>query len=314
MTRQDTGGEFLNLHFLFPIAHDFLVFLRVNFSGYVYFCIILFPVGTPLYFAFQIYRNRREIMNKNRPQRRASLLVLSPEANKWTREICDDELDAISFLFEHYRVGTFTLYAEVTDVYRRMILCCLIRFCGSNATVRSLWGIVLSCLWLQVFDIYKPYASSRANFFAHVGNLTVLFTFVMSFLIVDKPVDPNKAGLGYFLMVSNILMILVFVVQQTNQHKVEIKKINIARKTFQKTASIEMRTHTNSMWRNPGGNGGGDVATKLQAEGLDCSQKRSDDGSDSKNWLAHFDQNDYDTITQKRVADTEVKEEDGSNI
>jgi len=243
-------------------------------------------------------------MKKNRPQRRASLLILSPEANKWTREKCDDDLDAISFLFEHYRVDTFTLYAEVTDVYRRMILCCLIRFSGNTATIRSLWGIILSCLWLQVFDVYKPYVSSRANFFAHIGNLTVLFTFVMSFLIVDKPVDPNKAGLGYFLMASNLLMIFIFVVQQTNQHKQEVKKLDIARKSCRK-AAIELPTyHSNSMWRH----NNRDVSTDLQSGSLDSSLKQSDNDGDSDNLFENTDQNDDDAITQKPVGINEVEE------
>ena len=167
---------------------------------------LIYPLCTPLYFFYELYRNRRAILDPRRTTRRRSLLMQSVHSAKWAKEEIDTQLDSISFLFECYRMSQFTLYAEIIDVYRRILLGSLIVFMGSTATARSLIGIVLSAAWVQVFDVYRPYQSTRMNLVAHLGNLIILFTFIMAFFVLTEPFPIRSSGLGWILLFVNLGM------------------------------------------------------------------------------------------------------------
>lgn len=216
--------------------------------------LIVYPFGTPLYFAWEVYSNRQAIVDPNRilkearaaqeARERASLASsafvpmstsraapqasrdpppastretlaaerlsgadrVSQHASKWSAEETDQKLVGIAFLFESYKLSTFTLYAEVLDVYRRIILCSLVVFSGSTAVARCLWGIALATCWLQVFDWYRPFRTTRANTLAHFCNVTVLATFIAAFLLEDAPVDPGGLQLGWLLLFLNLAL------------------------------------------------------------------------------------------------------------
>lgn len=215
---------------------------------YVILMLIVYPFGTPLYFAWEVFSNRQAILDPNRilkearsakdlrernigasgsfmetssrsrpvpnstsdPRDSPSLAHgadrTSNHVEKWSAEETDQMLVGIAFLFESYKLSTFTLYAEVLDVYRRIVLCSLVVFSGTTAVARCLWGIGLATCWLQIFDWYRPYRTARANTLAHFCNVTILATFIAAFLLEDAPVDPEGLQLGWLLLFLNITL------------------------------------------------------------------------------------------------------------
>jgi hypothetical protein len=132
-------------------------------------------------------------------------------------------LDAIAFLYEGYRLSPLTLYAEIADVYRRLILCGLIVFMGNTAVVRSLYGSLLAAAWIQLFSIYLPYMSKRLNSLAHACNIVVLSTFLMSFFIADQPVNTEAMGFGWIIFMMNMAIFGMLIFQQIME-KVNLEK------------------------------------------------------------------------------------------
>jgi hypothetical protein len=176
--------------------------------------LIIYPLGIPLYFAFEIHRNRNAIRGEGIASRVGRV---SSIFNLWQKEDRNSQLEGIAFLYEPYRKSRFTLYAEVIDVYRRLILSSLVVFSGQNAVTRSLWGSLIAGFWVQIFSMYEPFISVRTNFFAHMGNLTILSTYIIRFFLEIGIFKSNSSVVGFGIFFINLAIIALFFAQRV-QH------------------------------------------------------------------------------------------------
>lgn len=140
----------------------------------------------------------------------------------------ENPLDSISFLFEDYKMNYATLFAEVIDVYRRMLLSGCVVFMGATAETRSLWGIVCAGAWLLIFDSYRPFSSEANNTLAHLCNFSVLSTFVLAYMMIDHPALAERY-LGWVVFFLHMFMFSCVVFQQAVLYRNFIAKEDGAR-------------------------------------------------------------------------------------
>lgn len=150
--------------------------------------IAIFPIGIPLGFLAVIYSNRQAISCRD---------ISQP---------CPPELKHIAILFEHYRNGSTSIYWEVIESVRRLLLSSVVVFMGRTSPARTTWGALLAIFFAVLCGEVQPCVDPGTQAFAFMSHWHVTIHFLLAVVL--------SAGFGMFspLAVGTLFVILTLVI------------------------------------------------------------------------------------------------------
>ena len=113
----------------------------------------------------------------------------------------DAELKPFRFLFKYYLPRS--MYFEIFDAIRRMVLGVMLGFIGSSA-VRAMWGSALALVGIMVQREQMPYPDKATNYLHYWAQWQLYFTFIAGLIISGKPFAYSESGLGFSLLIFNM--------------------------------------------------------------------------------------------------------------
>mmetsp|Transcript_27205 Transcript_27205/g.37367 ORF Transcript_27205/g.37367 Transcript_27205/m.37367 type:complete len:522 (-) Transcript_27205:400-1965(-) len=197
------------------VASDFAGYLQKDYTincaseRYVYalmpfsvIMIFIFPIGVPLVFAFELYKDRKH---------------LNPAA--YFPEKSPQELDRIletkrplasRFLWEAYKPECY--YYEILETVRRLLLNSVIMILVPGTIWQILMGILICLGSIKVHNVLHPYSDSTDDDLAELTQWQLLFICI-AYLLVNAEVSVNGTLFSIVLIiVSNLAVFLVFII------------------------------------------------------------------------------------------------------
>lgn len=142
---------------------DGTFFLMMRF--YAACAITVYPVGIPLGFLAVLYKNRTAISSRD---------ISKP---------CPLELRHIAILFEHYTNGTTSLYWEVVECVRRLLLSSVVVFMGGTSSARTTWGALIAIFFAIVCAEVQPCVDHATQAFAFMAQWYVVLNFLLAVIL-----------------------------------------------------------------------------------------------------------------------------------
>merc|ERR1719181_1458592 len=177
--------------------------------------ILVYPIGIPLYFLYSLgvwgFDGVKISFGKDRYH---TLRAGKADA--------DPKLRSRRLLYDAYIPERAPWY-EFADSIRRVFLTALIVFMGETSAQRAAAGCMISLVSLACVREASPYATPSNNPLSVVASYSILFTYVMAFLITAEPfaIDPIK--IGAILVPANILLAIMAMVWQWHEAKRQIE-------------------------------------------------------------------------------------------
>ena len=112
---------------------------------------------------------------------------------------------------------------EFADSIRRIFLTALIVFMGQTPAQRAAAGCMISLISLAFVREASPYATPSNNPLSVVASYSILFTYVMAFLITAEPFALDPVTIGGILVPVNILLAIMAMVWQYHEAKRQIE-------------------------------------------------------------------------------------------
>jgi hypothetical protein len=177
--------------------------------------IAIYPVGIPLMF-FVVLRSNRKVISS----RDDSLP-------------CPAEVKHISMLFNSYT--SKSMYWEVVESVRRLLLSSLVVFMGTSSSARTTWGALLAIVFAVVCAEVQPCSSPTTQGFAFMTQWLVVTHFLLAVILA--------AGFGLFSpSVVGVLFVILtlFVILGAFAHQVAAEEFETTKQTHGGLRSAKM--------------------------------------------------------------------------
>ena len=164
--------------------------------------IFVYPLGIPSFYAFLLFRARRQI-NPLGCDALQAVRVRNELVN------ANPELRALEFLFSCYRPGAYGF--EVFESFRRIAMTGLIRYVAKTSGP-PIAGILLSLVSILVFREFEPFENPSTNALASFAQWQLLSTYLLAYaLLVElNAADEKKLALvGTLLLLANLITLFV---------------------------------------------------------------------------------------------------------
>merc|ERR1719506_2987724 len=177
--------------------------------------ILVYPIGIPLYFLYSLgvwgFDGVKISFGKDRYH---TLRAGKADA--------DPKLRSRRLLYDAYIPERAPWY-EFADSIRRVFLTALIVFMGETSAQRAAAGCMISLVSLACVREASPYATPSNNPLSVVASYSILFTYVMAFLITAEPFALDPVTIGGILVPVNILLAIMAMVWQYHEAKRQIE-------------------------------------------------------------------------------------------
>eukprot|EP00519_Triparma_laevis_P016028 CAMPEP_0182496482 /NCGR_PEP_ID=MMETSP1321-20130603/5116_1 /TAXON_ID=91990 /ORGANISM="Bolidomonas sp., Strain RCC1657" /LENGTH=509 /DNA_ID=CAMNT_0024700111 /DNA_START=391 /DNA_END=1920 /DNA_ORIENTATION=+ len=156
-----------------------------------YAAILIYPVGIPTLYAYQLFKHREAIKDyKNRKT--------------------NNEIKHIAFLWRDYRPQYW--WFEIYECFRRLSLTGMLVFFDTGSVLQLCFSIILGILSLQVYTECKPFEEPSENDLVRVSSLSIIFTLIAAimFKLRSEDVTENSDRIGIALIIVNSLVFVMF--------------------------------------------------------------------------------------------------------
>ncbi|GMH76388.1 hypothetical protein TrLO_g509 [Triparma laevis f. longispina] len=177
------------------------------FKGLAIFFIVLYPIGIPVTYFFELWKHRKAILDADKREN-------------------DPDIKHISFLWRDYRPKYW--WFEVYECGRRLSLTggLILIGSGSDSVEQLVYALLISVIGLFVITHCKPYNESEENAIAEYTAWAIFLTFLAAIMITLKfegmllstnredNKDANFAFLLIFIEISIFVMVVLGVLHK----------------------------------------------------------------------------------------------------
>ena len=160
--------------------------------------IAVYPVGIPLSFLMILRANREAIFNRD---------ISRP---------CPPELKHIAFLFDAY--SNESMFWEVIECVRRMLLSSLIVFMGETSATRTTWGVLLALFFAILCGEVQPCMDPNTQAFSFLANWHVFVHFLLALILATGVGLFSPSAIGTLFVILT-LMVIVGAFGHREKHK-----------------------------------------------------------------------------------------------
>ena len=158
--------------------------------AYSSIAIVLYPFGIPLGFLAVLYANRSAISNRD---------VSQP---------CPAELSHYAILFAHYTNGSMSMYWEVVECVRRLLLSSVVVFMGGTSSARTTWGALIALFFSIVCAEVQPCLQPHTQAFLYLAQWHVVLNFLLAVILAAGFRLFSPLMVGWLFVILTVLIVL----------------------------------------------------------------------------------------------------------
>ena len=127
------------------------------------------------------------------------------------------------FLWQSYK--PFYWYFELVETTRRIVLTAVLSVCSPGTSSQSVFGVILSFLYLLYYGIHQPYDSHSDFVLAEIGQIQIFFTFFSALIVQNELLSPIWVnGLGVLLTMINLSIVFITLQYEVTNYREEQKE------------------------------------------------------------------------------------------
>ena len=159
--------------------------------GYIWAIVSIFvyPVGVPLFYFYELYCARQDIMSRN-----DSLLSVEEEDERAAR------LNPLRLLFEFYAPSLW--YWEVVETLYRLLLTGVLVIIVNGSAVQIIVGVVVSLVFLKLCGTFNPYIDSKVQSLKEVSQWQIFAVFFLALLLAADFESVHPISLDVLLVMA----------------------------------------------------------------------------------------------------------------